>query len=97
MWQRLLHTLGEVLLSLVFAGGLFMVLVELMCLKRYRCDDFKGIIFYIISLILTIIVWGFLIQAYKKNRNQFGTRKKIDIALGVITVALWAGYFLTLA
>ena len=93
-WQhRLLHTIGEVLLSFLFAGGVFLASVKLMCLNEYRCDDFGGVAFFVASFIVAIVIWGWFLSLCRKLRDRLPARKKLDIATTIITVILWAAFF----
>jgi len=95
-WQhRLLHTIGEVFLSFLFAGGILMTSMKLMCLKPYRCDDFGGLAYAVASFIVAVVIWGWFISLCRKLRDRLPARKKLDIATAVITVILWLAFFLS--
>lgn len=92
-WQhRLLHTIGEVLLSFLFAGGVFLASMKLMCLKPYTCDDFGGLAFAVFSFIVAIVIWGWFLSLCKKFRDRPLARKRLDIATLIITVILWVAF-----
>ncbi len=92
--RRLLHTLAEVLLSFAFAGGLCIVLVIELCRDNYRCYDFGGVAYFVFSFLVTVFVWGGLLSLFKKYRDKPEARKRLDIAVGLTTVALWAWYLI---
>jgi hypothetical protein len=93
-WQhRLLHTIGEVLLSFMFAGGVFVASVKLMCLNNHNCDDFGGVAFFVAGFIVAILFWGWFLSLCKKLRDRLPARKKLDIATAITTVVLWAAFF----
>ena len=93
-WQhRLLHTIGEVLLSFLFAGGVFLASVKLMCLNNHSCDDFGGIIFFLVGFLVAIVIWGWFLSLCRKLRDRLPARKKLDIATAIITVILWVAFF----
>lgn len=93
-WQhRLLHTIGEVLLSFLFAGGVFLASVKLMCLNNHSCDDFGGVIFFLVGFIVAIVIWGWFLSLCRKFRDRLSARKKLDIATAVVTVILWVAFF----
>ncbi len=94
-WQhRLLHTVGEVLLSFLFAGGVFFVSVQLMCLSPHRCNDFGGVAFAVAGFLFAIIVWGAFLSRVQALRDRLPARKKLDIATAALTVTLWLVAFL---
>ena len=93
-WQhRLLHTIGEVLLSFLFAGGLFLVSVKLLCLNNRSCDGFGGIAFFLVGFIFAIVIWGWFLSLVKKLRDRPAARKNLDIATAVVTVIMWVAFF----
>lgn len=93
-WQhRLLHTIGEVLLSFLFAGGLLMTSMNLICLNQFRCQDTSGIAYFVPIFIVTIVLWGWFLTLCKKLRDRPCARKKLDIATVIITVILWVVLF----
>jgi uncharacterized BrkB/YihY/UPF0761 family membrane protein len=91
--HRLLHTIGEVLLSFLFAGGVFLASVKLMCLNEYRCDDFGGVAFFVSSFIVALVIWGWFLWLCRKMRERQPARNKLDIATAIITVILWVAFF----
>jgi len=93
--HRLLHTISEVLLSFLLAGGVFLASAKLMCLNPYRCDDFGGLAFFVASFIVAILVWSWFLALCKKLRDRLPARKKLDIATVAITVTLWLAVFLS--
>ena len=93
--HRLMHTIGEVLLSFLFAGGVFLGSVGLMCLNKYRCDDFGGLAFFVASFIIAFVVWGWFISLCRKLRDRLPARKKLDIVTTILTVILGVAFFPT--
>ena len=93
-WQhRLLHTIGEVLLSFLFAGGVFLASVKLMCLNNHSCDDFGGVFFFVVGFIVAIVIWGWFLSLCRKLRDRLPARKTLDIATVIITVILWVAFY----
>jgi hypothetical protein len=93
-WQhRLLHTVGEVLLSFLFAGGVFLVSVKLLCLNNRSCNGFGGVAFFVVGFLVAIVIWGWFLTLIQKLRDRLPARKKLDIATGVVTVILWVAFF----
>jgi len=93
-WQhRLLHTIGEVLLSFLFAGGVFLASVKLMCLNNHSCDDFGGVFFFLVGFIVAILISGGYLALCRKLRDRLPARKKLDIATAVVTLILWVAFF----
>jgi hypothetical protein len=93
--HRLLHTMGELLLSFLFGGGVFFGLVEFICLGNSNCDDFGGIVFYLASFIVALLIWGGYLSLCKKFRDRLPARVKLDIATAIATVILWTAFFPT--
>ncbi len=94
-WQhRLLHTIGEVLLSFLFAGGILMTSMKLACMPKYSCQDMSAIAYFIPFFIVTIVIWSWFLSRCQKLRDQLPARKKLDIATAIITVILWVVFFL---
>lgn len=93
-WQhRLLHTAGEVLLSFLFAGGVFAGSVKLLCLNNNSCNDFGGVAFFVAGFIIAVMLWGWFLSLCKKLRDRPAARKRLDIAAAVVTVMLWIAFF----
>jgi hypothetical protein len=93
-WQhRLLHTLGEVLLSFLFAGGVFLASLKLMCLNNHSCNVFGGVAFFVASFLVAIVIWGGYLSLVRKLRDRLPARKKLDIATAVVTVILWVAFY----
>ena len=94
-WQhRLLHTIGEVLLSFLFAGGLLMTSMKVACMPKYSCQDMSAVGYLIPFLIVTIVLWSWFLSLCKKLRDRLPARKKLDISTAVVTVILWLVFFL---
>jgi sterol desaturase/sphingolipid hydroxylase (fatty acid hydroxylase superfamily) len=86
--HRLLHTIGEVLLSFLFGSGVFLGLVGFMCLDNYSCDGFGGIAFYLASFIVALLIWSGYLSLCRKLRDRVRARVKLDIATVVASVIL---------
>ncbi len=93
--HRLLHTIGEVLLSFLFGSGVFLGTVGFLCAKQYSCDDFGGIVFYLASFIFALLIWGGYLSLCRKLRDRLPARVKLDIATAIATVILWTAFFPT--
>ena len=93
MLRRYLHALAEAVGIFVFGGGLFIVGAEFLCLNNHYCNNMGGVAFFVISFLITLVVCGFLVTLFGKFRIRLRARKRLDIALGVATVFLWALYF----
>jgi hypothetical protein len=91
--HRLLHTMGEVLLSFGFGGGVFFGLVDFICQGNSNCDDFGGIAFYLASFIIALLIWGGYLSLCRKLRDRLPARVKLDIATVIVTVTLWIVFF----
>ena len=91
--RRLLHALAEAVGIFVFGGGLFIVGAEFLCLNNHYCNNMGGIMFFIISFLITLAVCGLLVTLFARFRMRLRARKRLDIALGVASVSLWALYF----
>ncbi len=95
-WQhRLLHTIGEVLLSFFLAGGILMTSMKLACMPKYSCQDMSGMAYFIPFFIVTIVIWSGFLSRCQKLRDRLPARKKLDIATAIITVILWLVFFLS--
>ena len=93
-WQhRLLHTIGEVVLSFFLAGGVFVVSVKLLCLNNSSCNGFGGIAFFLAGFIVAIAIWAWFLSLCQKLRDRLPARKKLDIATVVVTVPMWIAFF----
>ena len=91
--RRMLHALAEAVGIFVFGGGLFIVGAEFLCLNNRYCNNMGGVAFFVLSFLVTLAVCGLLVSLFARFRTRLGARKKLDIALGVATVFLWALYF----
>lgn len=91
--HRLLHTIGEVLLSFPFAGGILTLSMKLACMQKYKCQDMSAIGYFIPFFIVTIVIWSGYLTLCQKLRDRLPARKKLDIATVIITVILWAAVF----
>ena len=91
--HRLLHTFGEVLLSFLFGGGVFFGLVGFLCTDNSNCNDFGGIVFYLASFIVTLLIWGGYLSLCRKLRDRLSARVNLDIATVIATVILWVAFF----
>lgn len=54
----------------------------------------SAIAYFIPFFIVTIVIWGWFLSLCKKLRDRLPARKKLDIATAIITVILWAVFFL---
>jgi len=91
--HRLLHALAEAVGIFVFGGGLFIVGAEFLCLNNRHCNNMGGVIFFVISFLVTLAVCGLFVTFFAKFRFRLHARKRLDIALGVASVFLWVLYF----
>jgi sterol desaturase/sphingolipid hydroxylase (fatty acid hydroxylase superfamily) len=92
--HRLLHATAEVVVSLVMAGGLWMIMVQMMCLDSYRCDDMGGIVYWLASAFIAMIVWSGFMSLCGRYRHRLVARRNLDIAAVLLTIVSWIGYFL---
>lgn len=91
--RRLAHTIGEVVLSFLFAGGVCLMSIKLMCLNSHRCNDFGGVAFFVASFIVATLAWGIFLSQCKRLRDRLTARFRLDVSVIVITVVLWIMYF----
>lgn len=91
--HRLLHALAEAVAILIFSGGLVIVGTASLCLTGNACDSTGGILFLIVSLVVTIAVSSALVSKLAKYRERPSARKKLDIAIASMTIILWGVYF----
>lgn len=91
--KRLAHTIGEVALSFLFAAGVCLVSIKLMCLDNHSCNDFGGIAFFVAGLIVAMFTWGMFLSLCKRFRDRPDARRKFDIVAVVVTVGLWIGFY----
>lgn len=92
--QRLLHSVAEVVLSLIMAGGLWMFISALICFGKYRCDNMGGIFFLLVSAFITLIIWSGFMTLWGRYRYRPVARRNLDVAAVLLTVIAWIGYFL---
>lgn len=92
---RLLHASMEVLLSFVFAGGLFLEVTRWVCLDNHQCNDFGGIAYMVFGLFVTMIAWSVFLSMCRRFRDRPVARKRLDIGISVVTAGLWLSYLLS--
>ena len=91
--RRLLHALAEAVGILIFGGGLFIVGAEFLCLNNHYCNNMGGVAFFVLSFLVTLVVCSLLVSLFAKLRYKLDARKKLDMAVGVAAIFLWALYF----
>lgn len=91
--RRYTHALAEAVGIFVFGGGLFIVGAELLCLDNHYCNNMGGVAFFVLSFLITLVVCGLLISFFSRLRHKLNARKRLDIAVGVAAIFLWALYF----
>lgn len=91
--RRLAHTIGEVALSFLFASGVCLVSIKLMCLDNHSCYDFGGVAFFVAGLLLAMFAWAMFLTLCKRFRDRPDARRKFDIGAVIVTVSLWIGFF----
>ena len=94
VFHRLLHAVGEAVLGVVLAGGLFVGIWELVCYGSSRCDDFTGLAYAIFSFIAALLICGMYFSLCRRFRNRLKARYRLDATVGVITVVVWAAYLI---
>jgi hypothetical protein len=87
--RRLVHVAAEIALSFLLAGGVFLESFHLLCLGHNNCSSFGGIAYAIASLFLASFLWATYLGLCRRFRMQLATRRNIDIAVAILTAALW--------
>lgn len=90
MLHRLGHAVGEVALSFLFAGGVLLMSIKLMCRNNHSCNDFGGVAYLVAGCLVAAIAWGTYVSQCTRLRHRVRARLKLDIAVGIVTAALWA-------
>lgn len=76
------------------AGGLLFGGMKILCYDNYSCDDFGGVAFLVVSLVITIFVWSGFMTLLARVRDRPKARRILDIAAGMLTVSAWLAYAL---